>query len=43
MVSVAIFEELDDPYGRRQVGELLIDHICAVSLENVSIGMDRFS
>lgn len=28
--------------GERQVGELLIDHICAARLENVSIGMDRF-
>jgi len=29
--------------GGKQVGELLFDHICAASLENVSIGMDRFS
>lgn len=46
MVPVAIFDELDDPScdtGVRQAGELLIDHIGAVSLENVSIGMDRFS
>ena len=47
MVSVAIFEGgLDDPYddtGGRQVGEFLIDRICTVSLENVSVGMDMLS
>lgn len=45
MVSVAIFEELDDSYGDtggEAIDELLIDHICAAHLENVSIDMDRF-